>query len=143
MECVYRVRHQNSSMLPSGSRTILVRWLDRFESAKIPSSAILVSFVDKLRGRWNVTLWGVVAILVSFSLAGMTVVTLRTPILALLLPADAPSWLRWVVYLAIIFPLYQILLLGYGALLGQFHFFWGRLRIVLRFIARRFAGAPK
>ncbi len=133
----------NLSMSFRGSLTIPTRWLDGFESAKIPSVPIPVSFADKLRGRWDVTLWGVVAILMAFSLAGMTVVTLRTPILGILLPADAPSWFRWAVYLVIIFPLYQILLLGYGALLGQLPFFWGRLRIVLRFIARRVAGVPK
>jgi hypothetical protein len=133
----------NLSMSFRGSLTILTRWLDRFESAKIPSFPIPVSFADKLRDRWDVTLWGVVAILMAFSLAGMTVVTLRTPILWLFLPADAPTWLRWAVYLAIIFPLYQVLLLGYGALLGQFQFFWGRLRIVLRFITQRIAGTPK
>ena len=143
MECVYGVRYRNSSMSLTSYRTILDRWLDRFERAKIRSSPILVSFVDKLRGRWDVTFWGVAAILVSFSLAGMTVVTLRTHILGILLPEDAPSWFRWAVYLVIIFPLYQVLLLGYGALLGQFTFFWGRLRIVLRFIARRVAGVPK
>ena len=100
-----------------------------------------VSTFDRLRARWGVGLWGTIAILLAFSLAGITVVRLRQPVLAFLLPSDAPSWLSWLVYLVIIFPMYQTLLLGYGALLGQFDFFWSRLKAVGRFLANRKAAA--
>lgn len=96
-----------------------------------------MSTFNTLRARWGVGLWGTVAILLSFSLAGITVVRLRQPVLGLLLPSDAPGWLGWFVYLVILFPLYQMLLLGYGALLGQFDFFWGRLKAVARFLTNR------
>ena len=96
-----------------------------------------MSVFDNLRTRWGVGLWGAIAILLAFSLAGMTVVQLRQPVIGFLLSSDAPTWLRWVVYLVILFPMYQVLLLGYGALLGQFNFFWGRLKAVGRFVWRR------
>jgi len=37
--------------------------------------------------------------------------------------------------------MYQTLLLGYGALLGQFDFFWSRLKAVGRFLTKRKAAA--
>lgn len=99
-----------------------------------------MSFFNTLRVRWGVSLWGAIAILLTFSLAGMTVVQLREPLLEVLLPIDAPVWLRWVVYLVILFPTYQLLLVGYGTLLGQFNFFWSRLKLVGRFIWRHTVG---
>ena len=104
--------------------------------------SVRVSTFNTLRARWGVGLWGTVAILLAFSLAGITVVRLRQPVLALLLPSDAPTWLSWVVYLVILFPMYQTLLLGYGALLGQFNFFWGRLKAVGHFLTNRKAKSP-
>ena len=43
--------------------------------------------MKRLKERWGVGPWGVVVILVVFSLTGFTVVWLKTPILDLLLPA--------------------------------------------------------
>ena len=80
--------------------------------------------MKRLKERWGVGPWGVVVILVVFSLTGFTVVWLKTPILDLLLPDTTPAWVRWVVYPLIMLPLYQVILIGYGALLGQFSFFW-------------------
>ena len=74
--------------------------------------------------------------LFSFALAGMTVVRLRDPFLDLVLPVDSPRWVTWVVYPIAIFPIYQIALLAYGALLGQFSFFWEREKAVGRWLAR-------
>ena len=100
-----------------------------------------MSILNTLRTRWGVGLWGTVAILLAFSLAGMTVVRLRQPVLGFLLPSDAPTWLSWTVYLVILLPMYQLLLLGYGALLGQFNFFWSRLKAVGRFLGSRAAAS--
>lgn len=94
-----------------------------------------------LRDRWGVGPWSIAAILLAFSLAGLTVVQLRQPVLGFLLPANAPGWLQWTVYLLILFPMYQVLLLAYGALLGQFGFFWGRLKAVGRLLSARSADA--
>ena len=93
-----------------------------------------MQFLDRMKRRWGVSLWGGIAILLSFSLAGMTVVRLKGPVLGLLVPTDASTWVSWVVYLLIIVPFYQLCLLIYGTLLGQYHFFWSRLRRLGQFL---------
>ena len=93
-----------------------------------------MAFVARMKTRWGVGVWGVIAIMTAFSLAGMTVVRLRKLILGFVLPPDAPSWLWWLAYAAIIFPLYQVCLLSYGTLLGQFGFFWKKEKAMVRFL---------
>ena len=97
--------------------------------------------VERMRRRWGVGPLGVAAILAAFALAGMTTVWLRAPIMEFLLPSTSPGWLQWAIYLVIMLPVYQALLLGYGTLLGQFDFFWSKLRAVGRLIGRSGAGA--
>jgi len=93
--------------------------------------------IERMKERWGVGPLGVLAILLAFSLAGSSVVFFRRPIMALLLPSDAPTWQKVVLYILIVFPLYQILLLAYGALLGKFRFFWDRERKLVSFLYRR------
>ncbi len=93
--------------------------------------------LDTLRARWGVGPWDVIAILLAFTLAGLSIVQLRTPLIGLLLPEDHPGWLGWVVYLVVLLPLYQALLLVWGTILGQHTFFWGRLKMVRRLLRRR------
>ena len=99
-----------------------------------------------LKERWGVGPWGVIAILLAFALTGTTVVWIKTPILDAILPANSPTWTRWVTYLLVVFPLYQIMLLAYGALLGQFSFFWKKEKALGRWIVRtitRRSATPK
>ena len=96
---------------------------------------------DRMKARWGVGFWGMVAILLAFSLAGLTTVRLKGPIVAVILSEAAPGWLQWVVYLVVIVPVYQALLLGYGTLLGQFDFFWSKLKLMGRLVSGRAAGA--
>ncbi|HSR49806.1 MAG TPA: DUF6787 family protein [Acidobacteriota bacterium] len=99
-------------------------------------------WIDKMKARWGVGPLDVVAILASFSLAGMSVLLVGRPILAWALPEDAPTWLRVVAYMLLIFPLYQVLLLSWGALLGQFGFFWEREKKLGRLLLR-LTGGPQ
>jgi len=96
----------------------------------------VLEVLERLKERWGVGPWGAIAILLTFSLTGMTVVWVRTPIMDAILPANSPGWARWVTYLLVIFPIYQILLLAYGALLGQFSFFWEKERAAGRWLVR-------
>jgi hypothetical protein len=98
--------------------------------------------VERMKERWGVGPLGVVAILVTFALAGLTTVWVREPIMGFLLTSSAPDWLQWAIYLIVMLPVYQLLLLGYGTLLGRFDFFWSKLKAVGRWIGRRPAGAP-
>ena len=97
--------------------------------------------VERMRRRWGVGPVGVVAILAAFALAGMTTLWVKEPVMGYLLPSIAPGWLQWAIYLVIMLPIYQLLLLAYGALLGQFDFFWSKLRAVSRLIGRGVARA--
>jgi hypothetical protein len=86
--------------------------------------------LDKLKVKWGVqTLYQVVLILIVFSLTGTTVVVLRPTLFAWLgLDAATSGWIKTLAYMAFIFPAYQILLLTFGFLLGQFEFFWQKER---------------
>jgi hypothetical protein len=84
------------------------------------------SFLQKLQTRWGVhSVWQVLVILVVFALTGFTAMYIKRPIFAWLgLDANTPWWLRMLVWLVTVLPAYQVFLLGYGFLLGQFTFFW-------------------
>lgn len=89
-----------------------------------------------LQVRWGVSVWGVVAILLAFSLAGSTVLKISRPIMNALVPPDTPRWVWWTVRIVVIVPVYEVLLLCFGFLLGQWDFFWPKQKRLLRLIAR-------
>ena len=100
-----------------------------------------MSVFDGMKARWGVGFWGMIAVLTAFSLAGLTTVRLKGPVIGFILPETAPGWVQWVVYLIVMLPIYQVLLLGYGTLLGQFDFFWSKLKVVGRLVSGRPVGA--
>ena len=97
---------------------------------------------ERMKTRWGVGPGGVLAILVAFSLAGLTTVRLKGPVMGYLLPCErCPDGWNGPIYLIIMLPLYQLLLLGFGTLLGQFGFFWSKLKAVGRLVSGRTASA--
>lgn len=96
-----------------------------------------MTIFERMKTRWGVGPVGLVAILVAFALAGMTTLRLKQPVMGFLLLETAPGWLQWMIYLVIFLPIYQLLLLGYGTLLGQFDFFWTKLKAVWRLLGGR------
>jgi len=93
---------------------------------------------SRLKTKWGVGGWGIVAILLAFSLAGSTVVKITRPIMDWLLPPDAPRWLWWTLRILVIVPIYEVLLLCFGVLLGQGRFFWPKQKKLMRFLLRPF-----
>src|SRR5262245_47769429 len=85
----------------------------------------MARWTDRLKERWNVTsTMQVFVILLVFALTGTTVAMLAKPLLRTLFePAEVPLWAR-VVYWILILPIYNLFLVLYGAILGQFNFFW-------------------
>lgn len=85
-----------------------------------------LNWIQRLQQKWGVvSTWSVIAILLTFTFSGSSVVLLRKSLFNLLeYNAQTPFWLKTITYVFFIFPTYQILLLVYGALLGQFEFFW-------------------
>ena len=82
-------------------------------------------FLEKMKERWNLnSLLQVVLVLIVFTLTGSSVVFLKPYVFQLFGIEELTGFKGVVLYLLLIFPMYQILLLLYGTLLGQFAFFW-------------------
>lgn len=99
-----------------------------------------MSWVDRLKTKWGITsTLQVVLICVAFSLAGMSVTQIRPIVWKLFgYTSETSLWLRVPTHILMIFPTYQVLLLLYGTLLGQFKFFWEKEKKILRFFAKPF-----
>ena len=104
----------------------------------IPSESL--NFFAKLQKKWGVnSLFQVLMILLAFSLAGSSVVALRKALFNFLEFNDAtPFWVKTMTYIAFVFPSYQVLILAYGSLLGQFTFFWEKEKKLGRAILKLF-----
>lgn len=98
------------------------------------------SLLEKLKTKWGVKSLGqVILILIVFSLTGMTVVLVKPLVFALFDFDDStPFWLKTVTYLSLIFPMYQVLILIYGFIFGQFNFFWEKEKKLFSFILKPF-----
>lgn len=81
-------------------------------------------WMDRLSSRWGVSPRRVVLILLVFACTGFTVLFLKRPIVAYFAGEGEQPVLFTVVYYVLILPVYNVLLLLYGALFGQFSFFW-------------------
>ena len=89
--------------------------------------------MEKLKKRWGISSnLQVLLIFTVFGLTGSSSVYVAKPVLELIgltrlnFPADF-FWgglAYYAIRLIMIFPLYQVLLVGYGWLFGQFKFFW-------------------
>ena len=75
-------------------------------------------------------------ILLVFTCTGFTVLFIKNPLLTWLAGEEGNSTLASVLYYVFILPLYNVLLLGYGFVFGQFRFFWQfEKRMVERFFS--------
>lgn len=83
------------------------------------------NFFEKLKDRWGVdSLLQVLLILIIFSVTGFSVLFLKIPVVSLLDSFQLPVWLSNTIYFVIIIPVYQLLLLLFAFVFGQFKFFW-------------------
>ena len=82
--------------------------------------------IDKLKKRWGINSnWQVIIILWVFTITGSTSVYIAKPVIEFLgITKDLGGFVYWFLRILVIFPLYQILLISYGWLFGQFDFFW-------------------
>ena len=84
-----------------------------------------MSWVDQLQARWKVKSGlQVLLILIVFACTGFTVLFIKRPLFELWFPTgDKPLWAS-ILYSILIFPVYNVFLLFYGFVFGQFRFFW-------------------
>ncbi|MEJ2596157.1 MAG: prolipoprotein diacylglyceryl transferase [bacterium] len=93
------------------------------------------NFWQKLKKRWGIENdWQVAIILLVFALTGFTFLYVRPWIDRLfgLSPEDA-FWLKALVFIVILLPVYNILLIIWGTLLGQYKFF---RNFIIKFFSR-------
>ena len=98
--------------------------------------------MNRLKHKWGLTSsLQVILVLLTFSLAGSSVVVLRQWYFgALGFDAQTAFWIKALAYVVFMFPAYQLLILAYGSLLGQFRFFWEKEKKLVLLLARPFRG---
>lgn len=78
-----------------------------------------------MQERWHLkSITQVVLVLIVFTLTGSSVVFLKPFVFKLFGIEEIVGMKGVLLYIILVFPLYQILLMVYGTLLGQFDFFW-------------------
>ena len=83
--------------------------------------------MKRLKEKWGITSnFQFIIILIVFSVTGTLAVWVAKPILELvgLDKSAVTPWMFWPIRIAIIFPIYQVMIVVIGALFGQFKFFW-------------------
>lgn len=96
----------------------------------------MARWINKLQDRWGLpNTFQVIIVLVVFACTGTTVLLLKRPLFNWLFPDGVrPLWAS-ITYYVLILPVYNVFLLIYGALFGQFRFFW---EFEKRFFSRLF-----
>lgn len=85
--------------------------------------------------RWNISSnWQIFVIIVVFAITGSSAAYLSKPILATfgITKETVAEWEYYLLYIVLIFPIYQVLLVSFGFLFGQFKFFWAFEKKMLR-----------
>ena len=84
-----------------------------------------MSWLQQLKSRWKVnSLFQVLIILLVFACTGTTVLFLKKPLFHYLFSQGSIPSIATVIYYVLILPIYNLFLLFYGLLFGQFKFFW-------------------
>jgi hypothetical protein len=81
-------------------------------------------WVQRLSERWKVTPARVFLILLVFACTGFTVMFLKRPVVAWFAGEGDQPVLFSIMYYVLILPVYNVILLIYGAIFGQLRFFW-------------------
>jgi len=83
--------------------------------------------MQRLKARWGIhSNFQLVMILVVFAVTGSSAAKLASPLTTFLgVNAESTSpWIYWPIRISLIFPIYQVLLVFFGFIFGQFRFFW-------------------
>lgn len=99
-----------------------------------------MSWLKKLQDRWEVkSIWQVILILIVFACTGFTVMYLKQPLYQLAgITEETSAWIKVPYYLLTVLPVYQLVLLVYGFIFGQFRFFWAFEKRMLGHMAKPF-----
>ena len=98
-----------------------------------------ISFMNRLKEKWQITSnLQLVIIFIVFAITGSTASKIAAPLVHFFgIYSETNPILYWLLRIILIFPLYQVLLVLFGWIFGQFKFFWAfekkmlkRLRIL-------------
>ena len=100
-------------------------------------------FLQRLQWKWKLeSIFQVVLVLVVFACTGFTILFIKNPILDFF-GVEKGGFVNTLLYLLLVLPLYQIFLLIYGFIFGQFNFFWEKEKQIFRRIGKLFGKKEK
>lgn len=81
---------------------------------------------ERFKKKWNITSnFQLVLILIIFAITGTSTLYVKEAIFSVLgITSEMDRWLRTILYILIIFPVYNVMLLVVASLFGQFRFAW-------------------
>lgn len=93
-----------------------------------------------LMKRWNLTsYWQVTVVFIVFGITGSTSAKMAGPLVdALGITKSIGLFWYWTIRILIILPVYQVLLVFFGWLYGEFEFFWNFEKKMLRGMGLKF-----
>ena len=98
-----------------------------------------MSWLERLKKRWGLdTLWQVVIVLLVFACTEFTVLYIKEPLVGWIRGDADNQWWMTALYFILILPIYNVLLLAFGFVFGQFSFFWKYEKKTLQRLAKWF-----
>jgi len=96
--------------------------------------------MKKLMKRWNLSsYWQVTVVFIVFGITGSTAAKMAGPLVEVLgITKSIGLFWYWTIRILIIFPIYQVLLVFFGWLFGEFEFFWNFEKKMLRSMGLQF-----
>ncbi len=98
-------------------------------------------FLNRLQSKWQLkSMSQVLLVLLVFACTGTTILFIKNPILSFfgIVRGEGQGFFNTLAYLLLVLPLYQILLLVYGFIFGQFRFFWEKEKKLVKRIGTVF-----
>ena len=90
--------------------------------------------MKKLKKHWGIdSNWQVFVIMLVFAITGSSAAKLAAPVTEFVgISSEAGDFVYWTTRILIIFPVYQVLLVFYGWVFGEYEFFWNFEKKMLR-----------
>ena len=90
--------------------------------------------MKRLKEKWNITTnWQLTVIFIVFAITGSTAAKIAGPVTeAVGISNDLAWYIYWPIRILMVFPLYQVFLVFFGWLFGEFKFFWNFEKKMIR-----------
>ncbi|GER59262.1 DUF6787 family protein [Patiriisocius marinus] len=90
--------------------------------------------MKRLKEKWNITTnWQLTVIFIVFAITGSTAAKIAGPVTEAVGISNNLAWyIYWPIRILMVFPLYQVFLVFFGWLFGEFQFFWNFEKKMIR-----------